>query len=128
MLSTLVAQFTRGLVRGTIALRELDFALCVHTEVWRLSDTCAVRPLHVRRALELGGGGGRSRLRSSKGTHFGTLLERFSDGEESEDSDDDDDDDDDDMPLGVCLRKGKAIARSEDEDNDVVEGDQERRQ
>jgi hypothetical protein len=116
MLSTLVVQFTRGLVRRTIALRELDFALCAHTEVWRLS----VRPLHVRRALELGGGG-HSRLRSSKGTHFGALLERFSEGEESEDSDGDDDD----VPLVVHLRKGKAIARSEDEDNDVGEGDQE---
>jgi hypothetical protein len=58
-----------------LMLRELDFALCAHTKVWRLSNTHILRPLHVRRALELGGGG-RSRLRSSKGTHFGALLRR----------------------------------------------------
>jgi len=66
MLRALVGQFTRGLVRRAIALRELDFALCAHTKVWR------------RRALELGGSGGGLRLRLSKGRHFGALLERFS--------------------------------------------------
>ncbi len=112
MLRALVAQFTRGLVRRVIALRELDFALCAHTKVWRLSDTRVVRPLHVRRALELGGSGGGLRLRSSKGAHFGALLERFSEGEGSSDSDD--------APLAVRarIRKGKAIARDEDEDNE----------
>ncbi len=121
MLRVLVAQFLRGLVRRTITLRELDFALCAHTKVWRLCNTHVLRPLHVRRALELGGGG-RSRLRLSNGTHFGALLERFSEGEESEDSDDID------VPLAVRLLKGKAIARSEDEHNDIGEGDQELQQ
>jgi len=35
---------------------------CGHTNVWRLSNTRVVRPLHVRRALELCGGVGVSRL------------------------------------------------------------------
>ena len=53
---------------------------------------------------------------SGKGTHFGALLERFSEGEGS-----------DDVPLAERARrgKGKAIARSENEDDDVGEGDQE---
>ena len=51
MLRVLVGQFTRGLVRRAIALRELDFALCTHPKVRRLSDTRIGRPLHVRRAL-----------------------------------------------------------------------------
>jgi len=89
--------------------------LRAHTKVWRLSDTRIVRPLHVRRALELCGGGG-SQWRSGKGTHFGALPERFSEGEGS-----------DDVPLAERARigKSKAIARSENEDDDVGEGDQE---
>jgi hypothetical protein len=47
----LVVQFTRGLVRRAIALRELDFALCTHPKVRRFSETRIERPLHVRRAL-----------------------------------------------------------------------------
>ena len=92
--------------------------LCAHTKVWRLSDTRVVRPLHVRRALEFGGDGG-SQLQSSKGTPFGALLERFS------------------RARGVMIYhwltharigKGKTIARSENENDDVGEGDQELQQ
>jgi hypothetical protein len=101
-------QFTRALVRSAITLRELDFALRAHSKVWRLGERI-VRPPHVRRALELCGC-----ARSSLRMHFGRLVERFSEGEESED---DDDDDDDDMPLVVRARK--AIASDEDEDEDV---------
>ena len=54
-LNKLVVQFTCDLVRRSIALRELDFALRAHTKVWRLGER-VVRPPHVRRALELCGG------------------------------------------------------------------------
>jgi hypothetical protein len=67
-----------------------DCAARAHQGVWRISDTCVVCPLHVRRALKLCGGG--SQLRLSKAVHFGALLERFSEGE-SEDRDEPD-------PLG----------------------------
>jgi hypothetical protein len=70
--------------------RELDFALRTHTKVWRLGER-AVRPPHVRRALELCGG-----AQLSMHMLFERLVERFSEGEESEDGDDDDD-----MPLTV---------------------------
>jgi hypothetical protein len=88
-----------------------------------------VLPLHVRRALELSGSSGGSRLRSSKGEHFGELLERFSEGEGSLDNDD--------APLAVRarIRKGEAIARDEDEDgedndeiDDIGESNQELQQ
>ena len=107
-LHTLVVQFTRGLVRRAITLRELDFALCAHTKVWRLGER-VVRPPHVRRALELCGG-----ARLSVRMHFGSLMEEFSEGEES-------DDEDEDVPLVVRarMRKAKAIASDEDEDEDV---------
>jgi len=116
MLRMLVAQFMPSLMRHVIVLRELDFVLWALTKVWHLSDTCVVRLLHVRQALELGGSGSGSRLQLSKGVHFGALLERFSEGEGS-----------DDVPLAERARrgKGKAIARSENEDDDVGEGDQE---
>jgi hypothetical protein len=99
---------------GPVAAETIQM-LCAHTKVWRLSDPGAVGPLHVSRALQLCGGGG-SQLWSGKGTHFGALLERFSEGEGS-----------DDVPLAERARrgKGKAIARSENEDDDVGEGDQE---
>jgi hypothetical protein len=108
MLHALVTQFMRGLVRRAIALRELDFALRTHTRVWRLGKR-VVRPLHVRRALELSG----LDAQLSKQTHFGALLERFSEGEESMESGDD-------VPLAVRARmaKGKAVACNEDEDDD----------
>jgi len=120
MLHALVTQFMRGLVRRAIALRELDFALGAHTKVWRLGKR-VVHPLHVRRALELWSRDGQL----SKRTHFGALLERFSEGEESMESGDD-------VPLAVRARmaKGKAVACNEDEDDDedqaddVGEGDQ----
>jgi hypothetical protein len=82
-LHALVVQFTRDLVRRAITLRELDFALRAHTKVWRLGER-VVRPPHVRRALELCGG-----ARLSVRMHFGRLVERFSEGEESEDEDED---------------------------------------
>jgi hypothetical protein len=109
-LHTLVVQFTRNLVQRAITLRELDFALRAHTKVWRLGER-VVRPPHVRRALEL-----RGCVRLDMRTHFETLAERFSEGEESEDEDEDDDEDDD-VPLAV--RAQKAIAPDEDEDEDV---------
>ena len=115
MLHALVIQFVRGLVRRAIALRELDFALRAHTKVWRLGKR-VVHPVHVRRALELCG----RDAQSSKRTHFGALLERFSEGEESTESSDD-------VPLAVLARvaKDKAISCVEDEDED--EGDDEGR-
>lgn len=107
-LHTLVVQFTRGLVRRAITLREVDFALRAHTKVWRLGDR-VVRPLHVRRALELCGGAG-----LSVRMHFERLMERFSDCDESEDEDED-------VPLAVLarMRMAKAIASDEDEDEDA---------
>jgi hypothetical protein len=92
-------------------------ALCAHTKVWRV-----VRPLHVRRALQFGGRGRGSRLRSSKGAHFGAFLERFSEGEGSSDNDD--------APLAVRarIRKSKAIARDEDEIDDIRESNREQQQ
>jgi hypothetical protein len=71
-----------------------------------------VRPLHVRHALGLWGGLDGLRLRLSKGGQFGTLLERFSEGEESKDNDD--------VPLAGPARigKGKAIARNNDKDDE----------
>jgi hypothetical protein len=131
ILQTLVARFTRGLVRRAIALRQLDFALRAHTKVWRLGER-VVRPLHVRRAVELcGGTRSGTLLRLDKRTHFEALLELFSEGEESED-----DDDDDDVPLAVRarIRKDKAVVRSEDQDEDgnetgdVGDGDQQQRE
>jgi len=109
MLRALIGQFVRGLVRPVITLRECDFALSAHTNMWRLSN---MRPLHVRRVLELGGSGGGLRLRSSKGAHFEALLERSSECEGSSDSDD--------APLAVCARiwTSKATARDEDEDDE----------
>jgi len=111
MLHALVTQFMRGLVRRAIALRELDFALRAHTKVWRLGKR-VVHPLHVRRALELSG----QDAQLSKRTHFGALLERFSEGEESMESGDD-------VPLAVRARmaKGKAVACNQDEDEDEDE-------
>ena len=108
-LHELVVQFTRDLVRRAITLRELDFALRAHTKVWRLGER-VVRPLHVRPALELCGG-----ARLSERGHFRRLVERFSDGEESEDGYDDDD-----VPLAerARMKKAKAIACDEDEDED----------
>ena len=108
MSHALVTQFTRGLVRRAIALRELDFALRAHTKVWRLGKR-VVHPLHVRRALRLCG----RDAQLSKRTHFGALLGRFSEGEESMESDGD-------VPLAVRARmgKGKAAACNEDEDED----------
>ena len=77
----------------------------------------------MRHALELCG----RDAPSSKRTHFGALLERFSEGEESMESDDD-------VPLAVRaqMTKGKAVACNEGEDEDddddqagdVGEGDQ----
>jgi hypothetical protein len=112
MLHALVTQFVRDLVRRAIALRELDFALRAHTKVWRLGKR-VVHPLHVRRALELCG----RDAQSSKRTHFGALLERFSEGEESTESDDD-------VPLAVLARmaKGKAVSCIQDEDEGDDEG------
>jgi hypothetical protein len=101
-------------------MRALDFALCEHRKEWRLSDIRVVRPLHVRlrRALELGGSGGGSRLRSSKGAHFGAFLERFSQGGGSSDSDDAL------LAVRARIRKGKTIAPDEDEgDEDEDETD-----
>ena len=114
MLHALVTQFMRGLVRRAIALRELDFALRAHTKVWRLGKR-VVHPLHVRRALELWG-----RDALSKRTHFGALLERFSEGEESMESGDD-------VPLAVRARiaKGKAVACNDVEDEEEDEDDDE---
>jgi hypothetical protein len=106
-LNKLVVQFTRDLVRRTITLRELDFALRAHTKVWRLGER-VVRPPHVRRALELCGG-----ARLSVRLHFGRLLARFEEGEE-----DSDDEDEDDVPLVVRARKRKAEAITSDEDED----------
>jgi hypothetical protein len=117
-LHTLVVQFTRGLVRCAITLRELDFALRAHTKVWRLGER-VVRPPHVRRALEL-----RGCAQLSTRTHFERLAERFSEGEESEDEDD--------VPLAVRarMRMAKATASDEDEDEDVntSEGESEQQQ
>jgi hypothetical protein len=114
-LHALVVQFTRDLVRRAITLRELDFALRAHTKVWRLGER-VVRPPHVRRALELCGG-----ARLSVRMHFGSLVERFSEGEESEDEGGGDEDEDEDVPLVVRarMRMAKAITSDEDEDEDV---------
>ena len=54
-LHTFVVPFTRDLVRRAITLRELDSAMHGHTKVWRLGVR-VVRPLYVRRGLELRGG------------------------------------------------------------------------
>ena len=119
-LHTLVVQFTRDLVRRAITLRELDFAQRAHTKVWRLGER-VVRPPHVRRALELCGG-----ARLSMHMHFERLVERFSEGEESEDGDDDDD-----VPLIVRAQMRKAkIASDEDEDEDAntIAGEHEQQQ
>ena len=115
MLHALVTQFMRGLVRRAIALRELDFALRAHTKVWRLGKR-VVHPLHVRRALELWG----RDAQLSKRTHFGALLERFSEGEEGVESGDD-------VPLAVRARmaKGKAVACNDVEDEEEDEDDDE---
>jgi hypothetical protein len=107
-------------VAESIAAESLRRSRCCacQTKVWRISDMRVARPLHVRRAPQLCGGGG-SQLRSGKGTHFRALLERFSEGEGS-----------DDVPLAerASIGKSRAIARSENEDDDVGEGDQELQQ
>lgn len=106
-LHALVVQFTRDLVRRAITLRELEFALHSHTKVWHLGER-VVRPPHVRQALELCGG-----AQLSVRMHFGKLVERFSEGEESEDEDSD-------VPLVVRARTRMANAiASKDEDEDV---------
>lgn len=114
-LHTLVVQFTRGLVRRAITLRELDFALRAHTKVWRLGKRI-VRPLHVHRALELCGG-----AQLSVREHFERLVERFSEGEES---------DDDDVPLAVLARTrtAKDIVSDEDEDTNISVGESEQQE
>ncbi|KAH9971645.1 hypothetical protein BJV74DRAFT_889311 [Russula compacta] len=121
-LHALVVQFTRHLVRRAIALREVDFALRAHTKVWRLGGR-VVHPSHVRRALELGGGGGEGGgARESKHAHFEVLLGRYSEGDESTDGEGDEEED---VPLAVRARmkKGKAIARNGDEDEEEDEGE-----
>ena len=53
MLRVLVAQLMRGLVRRTITLRELDFALCAHTKVGRATTTKLESPTHMKRAQDV---------------------------------------------------------------------------